>query len=103
LLAQSIDRPRRADPLQRRIKPNCQDHPRIRCRPPGNRVARLDPVVKLAQIQTCHKGPHQPCSVVVRQLAVQVDNVPAQLRAVRTDDPNALAHRSPPTPTNRII
>ena len=33
----------------------------------------------------------------------QVDDLPAQLGAVRTDDPNPFAHRCPPTPTNRII
>ena len=103
LLAQAIDRPRRADPLQRRIKPHRQHHLRIRRRAPGNRVARLDPIVKFAQIQTFDKGPNQPRSVVVRQLAIQVDHLPTQLRAVRTNDPSTLAHRNPPNPTNRII
>ena len=98
LLAQSVDRPRRADPLQCRIKPNCQDHLRIGCRPPGNRVARFDPIVKLAQIQTFHKGPNQPGSVVVRQLAVQIDHLPAQLSAVGTYHPHSLAHHNPPNP-----
>jgi len=98
LLAQPVDRPRRADPFQRGIKPNRQYHLGIGCRPPSHRVARLDAVVKLAQIQTFHKGPNQPCSVVVRQLTVQVDHIPAQLCAVRTNDPNTFAHRNPPTP-----
>jgi hypothetical protein len=103
LLAQAIDRPRRADPFQGRIQPHRQHYLRIRGRPSGNRIARFDPVVKLAQIQTFDKGPNQPRSMVVRQLTVQIDHVPTQLRAVRTDDPNTLAHRNPLIPTNRII
>jgi len=41
--------------------------------------------------------------VVVWQLALQIDQIPAQLRAIGTNNPNTLAHRNPPTPTNRII
>jgi len=49
----------------------------------------------LVHVPALHKGPHQPRPVVVWQLAVQIDHFPAQLRAVRTDDPNTLAHRNP--------
>src|SRR6516164_4141471 len=98
LLTQAVDRPRRADPLQRRIKPDRQHHPGIGGRPAGNRVARLDPLVKLAQIQTFDKRPNQPRPVVVWQLAVQIDHVPAQLRPVRADHPHSLAHSGPPLP-----
>ncbi len=97
-LAQAVDRPRRTDPLERRIEPNRQHHPRIGCRTSGNRVTRLDPVVKLAQIQPFDKRPNQPSPVVVRQLAVQVHHVPAQLCAVRADHSHALAHPHPRTP-----
>src|SRR5205823_1547376 len=64
----------------------------------GNRITRLDPVVKLAQIQPFDKRPDQPRPVVVRQLTVQIDRVPAQLSAVWTDHPNARAHPNPRTP-----
>jgi hypothetical protein len=43
--------------------------------PAGNRVTRLDPIVKLAQIQAFDKRPNQPRPVVVRQLAVQIDHI----------------------------
>ena len=108
LLAQAVDRSCRADPLQRRIEPNRQHHPRIGPhgsspwaegpRSAGNRVTRLDPIVKLAQIQTFDKRPNQPRPVVVRQLAVQIDHVPAQLCAIRADHPHALTHPHPRTP-----
>jgi hypothetical protein len=51
-------------------------------RPAGNRVTRLDPIVKLAQIQAFDKRPNQPRPVVVRQLAVQIDHIPAQVSSV---------------------
>ena len=98
LLTQTVDRPRRADPLQRRIEPNRQNHLRISRRTPGNRVARLDPVVKLTQIQTFDKRPNQPRPVIVRQLTVQIDHVPAQLRPVGTNHPYAVGHPNPPSP-----
>jgi hypothetical protein len=68
-------------------------------RPAGNRVTRLDPIVKLAQIQAFDKRPNQPRPVVVRQLAVQIDHIPAQLSSVWTNDPHPVAHsirRTPP-------
>src|SRR5690349_9245312 len=67
-------------------------------RPAGNRVTRLDPIVKLTQIQTFDKRPNQPRPVVVRQLTVQIDHIPAQLSSVWTNDPHPLAHSIPRTP-----
>ena len=98
LLTQAVDRSRRADPLQCRVEPNRQDHRRIGCRTAGNRVTRLDPVVKRAQVQTFDKHPNQPRPVVVRQRAVQIDHVPAQLWAVPTDHPHSLVHPHPYSP-----
>ena len=98
LLTQAVDRPRRTDPLQCRVQPDRQHHLRIGCRPSGNRVTRLDPVVKLAQIQTFNKRPNQPRPMVVRQLAIQIDHVPAQLSPVWTDHPHTFVHSGPPLP-----
>ena len=93
MLAQTFDRPRRADPFQRRIQPYRQQHRRIARRTPGRVVARFDAGVEAGQIQTGNERPHQPRPMLRQQLAVQIDHLPAQLTALQTQQSRALARR----------
>ena len=82
--AQPIERPGRADPLERRVQPERGQDRRIDRRPAGMASDCPDPLLQRTQIEALHEGPHEPRSMVGRQEAVEVDRAKLELAAVRT-------------------
>jgi hypothetical protein len=91
--AQPLQRPRRTDPLCRRIQPHRQKNPRVRNRSTGNLVARPDRRIEPRQIKTRNKGPDHPHQMIRLDLALQINLVPVKLLSIRTQNPRAVAHR----------
>lgn len=93
--AQPIERPSRADTLERRVQPVRGQDRRIDRRPARLALGRPDPLVHRPEIEALDERPHQARPVVGRQKALEIDRAQLELLAHRALDAG-------PTPPSRL-
>src|SRR5208282_718386 len=92
-LRKPLELPCRADPLNRRIKPQRQHNRRIRRWPPGLAFARFDRLIKRRKVQALDKAQYDPGPMIARQQRLQINEVPSRLKSVRPNEPRLARHR----------
>src|SRR5450631_768481 len=92
-LRKPLKLPRRANPLNGRVKPQCQQNCRIRRRPSRLAFTRLDAIVKRLQIHALDKAHHDAGAMINRQQPLQIKEVPPRLNPIRPNKPRLVCHR----------
>ena len=85
--AQAIERPGRADRLERGVQPQRGQDRRVDRRSPGVALDRLDPIVQRAEIEPLDERPDEARPVVGRQETVEIDRTKLELATVGTLQP----------------